>query len=318
MENVMKQNDTFFKSTLALLLALLFMFFFGIGCDDDPSEMEDYDPEAHLTAFLANGQPTEPILLEWVGKFHKYYSSEANGITNATIVVYPVLEADGSEVSDTTGRAFYYHDDPERAGRYLGDDAVRTPEPLVRYRITVVKGDEVELWAETTVPGDFEFTVTQDEEVVNVNRQTGSLESTRGDTLTRKDPELVFDWTESESAEGYQIGILALNDREDLIPLDPEFDPTDPEEIEDWEGVSAYFYGIAPDYMRHFTLAWIYMLWAGPTRLDITACSKEYYDYIFTTASFAGDQKPLMNVHGGLGIFGATAQHSIHIVMERL
>lgn len=293
------------KIALMLMLAVTVMAL--TGCDDSPSEVEDYDPEPILTALLHTGEPVDHVILERVGGFYSYYDTNELGIVNASVKLFPVLEANGSE-ADTTGRVCYFNDDPTRNGYYIPTGNY-VPEAKVRYRIEVLKASEdVEMWAETTVPDTFSLDIYQAGQLVDVD----------GDTMNRAMPDMFWRWSEAEAAGGYQLGILALDDREDLVPLDPDFDPTDEDQVEAYEEAPKYSYTVAPDYQQSLTVSWFYFIWGGPTRIEVKACSDEYYDYYFSSLTLQGSENPLMNVHGGLGIFGATMTNSIEIYMEVL
>lgn len=292
-------------SALLLLLAMSVLLLIT-GCDLLPTEVDDYEPEAQLAAFLHNGEPVDKVILHWVGRFDQYYDPNQLGITGADIRIFPVKDADGS-ASDTTGRVCYFDDDPAQAGHYL-PTALYLPEGKVRYRIEVSKpGDGVQLHAETTVPDTFSTQVFQNGLPVDLD----------GDTLRRGMPDLFIEWTPSEHTGGYQCGILALEDYDDLVPLDPNFDPTDPDKVEAYENVGKYSYTIATHYQYSMTIAWIYFVWAGETQIDIRACSQEYFDYFFSMLIGNGGENPAMNVKGGIGIFGATAVHTFNVYMEK-
>ena len=285
-----------------LLLALLIV----LGCENTPSEVSDYNPEPVLTAFIENGIPVEEVIVERVGRFYNYYDATQQGISDVRVTLYPVLDADGSP-ADTAGRVCYFEEDATRDGHYIPTSPY-IPQPFVRYRVTADHdGEKVHMSAETTVPDTLSIEVYQHGLPVDVE----------GDTMRITDSELYFRWSDSEACGGYQLGILALNDREDLVPLDPEYDPTDEDEVEMYEKTPSYGYTIAPDYQNSIFLTWLYFTWAGPTRIDVTACSKEYYEYVFTTLSLnENEYLPLTNVTGGIGIFGAVSQQTVTFVME--
>ena len=293
------------RAGLAIAGASLLIFF--AGCDNTPTEVNDYEPQPQLTAFIANGVAVGEIELKHVGGFTDYYDPIALGITGARIKMFPVLDADGTP-SDTSGRVCYFADNPDHRGGYL-PTGTYLPEGKVTYRIEAKKAsDKVDLWAQTAVPDTFQLITYQNKQEVDAN----------GDTLTREDPELYFEWTSSENCGGYQLGILAeTEDRSQLLPLDPAYDPNNPDDVKAYEDVPRYGYTIAPYYQNGITLAWVYMTWAGPTRVDCAACSKEYFDYIFSQLTNPA-ANPLMNVHGGIGIFGATSRHSVEIYMKRI
>ena len=300
--NLTGMREWMIRAGFALIVMTLLII---TGCDPSPTEVVDYEPEAQLTAFLHTGEAVDMINLHWVGRFNQYYDRRDLGIVNASVKIFPVKDADGS-TSDTTGRVCYFTDHPDSIGDYV-PTSVYIPEGMVRYRIEVRKpSDGINLWAETTSPDTFSFQIFQNGEAVDVD----------GDTLTREMPDLFIRWTESAGAEGYQAGILATGDPDTLLPLDPNFDPTDENQVEMYEDAGYYNYTVAPDYQLSMTIAWLFFTWEGPTRIDIRACSKEYYDYYFSSL-MGGSQNPVMNVHGGVGMFGATAVNTFEVFMDR-
>jgi hypothetical protein len=310
-------NDT---RTLRLIMALVMsslLLIMTTGCEDDPSELEEYDPDPVLTAFLFNGQPVDTVMVEWIGTFHGHHDPTQLGISDAEVVLYPVLDADGT-AADSSGNALYFHYTGP-GGAYVPDVNNYIPQAGVRYALSAVSPD-MEMYAETTMPDTFSTTVFQGGNVVNIDPATREVQGARGDTLSRTDEELFFRWSDAEDAGGYLLGIHSTGDPEDIRPLDPEFDPTDEDQVEFWEEVPRFVYTPAPDYQNAVTLAWIYLNWSGPTNVMIQACSEEYYLYMFTSLTFnqgpGSDTNTYTNVQGGLGIFGALTLKEFKITME--
>jgi len=286
-----------------------------IGCDSKPSEIEDYDPDPVLSAFITNGEPVDTIYVEWVGKFHDEYIISELGITNADVILFPVSTLSGNPPVNNDTLTFHY---TGIDGEYAPDDLSYIIEGKVRYRIEA-KSPDIDIWAETTVPDTFSYEVYQGDQLVTIDPVTHELQGARGDTLTRLDDDLFYRWSESEGSDGLLLGIHALGERDEIVPLSPEYDPaSDPENealaemVENWP---LFIYMPAPDYQNEVTLSWLYMLWTGPTKIMLDACSEDYYLYIFTNIA---SQETYSNIQGGLGIFGATAKQYMYITMERV
>lgn len=306
---------------LLLALGLTLPLLAGLtGCEDDPSELEDYNPDPILTAFIQNGQPVDSVMVEWIGKFHATYDPNTLGINNADVVLYPVLDPDGS-AADTSGRALYFHY-AGPGGKYMPDDANFIPEPLVRYAMKVTSPD-AQMYAETTMPDTFSTQVFQAGKLLSIDPASRMLVDGDGDTLKtfqRTDEELFFRWTEAVGTGGYLLGIHSTGNPDSIRPLDTEYDSTDADQVEAWDLVPKFVYQPAPDYQNAVTLAWIYLNWTGPTDVLIEACSDDYYLYMFTSLTFqmqgGGDNNIYSNVQGGRGIFGALSQQVVRFEME--
>ncbi len=307
-----------------LLLGLVFTM---AGCDDTPTEVEEYQHEPVLHSYLITGEPFEEVWLEWIAKdIESLYIPEDNGISGVEMVVYPVLDATGTNV-DSAGMAVYYEEDANHKGHYLASET-DTVRAGWRYRIEVKKEDEVEIQAETTAPDTFALSTTYsainstlDTEPADINNMPDSL------TFTREMPFLQITWSDafndvsyaSEAKGGYIFILTALADTANLEQLDPDWDPVeDPIEPDDmWLSL----YTFAPDYQNSMDIIWIFFNWAGPYRVETQAVSCEYYRYMFTQFAnpTAGNvPRPESNVNGGLGCFGALSSHFFHLNMEKV
>lgn len=323
----MKANSFDLKRALLALAAFTLLMLLTTGCDDQPTEVEDYEPEPVLTAFLEATEAVEEVFLERVGDYDVAYQAADYGLDNAEIRLFPVIDAQGQPV-DTAGMdtVLTFRDDPSRLGRYLPDRAYHAV-PNVRYRIEVTRAadatfGEVNLWAETTVPDTFTLEVFQGD----FNTPYPDVD---GDTLRRTDEEILIRWTSafdnvaygSARQGGYQLGLQALTPKDQLVPLDPDWDPNDPDdEIEDGDKVR-WNWTFTPDYQRQTTVAWIYFTWEGWHREVIQACSVEYYNYLFSallTDDPNSSDNPEFNVQGGLGIFGAYSRQEFNVYVQRV
>jgi len=306
------RNRKFLSRWLFVFTALFLVILFT-GCDDTPSEFGDYEAEPSLTAFIATGEPVEEIYLDRIGAFSAPYSRENNGISGAEIILYPVAaHAETESIDPTNPDSLRFVEDENINGRYVPVDNDYRPEGRVRYRIEARKASEdVYVWAETTVPDTFSIETFYQHDLVNPI-------DLDGDTLRRTDDEFLVTWSESATADGHVLNILALSPKDELIPLDPDWDPNDPDDEIDDEDKERFTYTIAPDYQSSITMAWFYFEWAGWTRLDVYASSDDYYQYVFSILTAFGEtDNPQSNVNGGRGIFGAVAKNSFMVYMER-
>ena len=276
-----------------LLLAMCFSFFLG-GCGDQPTELEDYEPEPILTAFLKRGEPVEEVLVERIAPFAEYYDPKDHGIAAAVVRIFEIGGGD----------TLLLVEDPEQTGRYVPPSGrAWAPEGQRRYRIEAILPDGHFMWSETTVPDTFDVTLSPDPTVK--------------DTLTRLDPPLVLEWTPAAAAGGYVMNIVCLSPEDSLIPLDPEFDPDEEDADEDSLAQSAIW--IMREDQRILTVPWIVFHWQGPYRIDVMAVDADYYDYVFTwfrVSQQVGVDLPT-NIHGGMGIFAGLSPHRFHVYLKR-
>ncbi len=294
----MKTFRVFEKSisanSLLFLIAVLVVSMPFQGCENQPMEIENYDPEPVLTAFLFRGEPFEEVLLERVGQFDELYDPTDYVIRGAEVLLFSM---DGSDT-------LHLEEDPSCHGRYIPPaDEVLIPEGKKQYRIEALIEPGWLLWAETVVPNDFALEIFPD--------------PVQSDTLTREDPNFVIQWASSDSAGGYVMNVVCLADEDSLVPLDPDFDPSEEEADEDSLGQSSTW--IMRQDQRVMTVPWIVFHWEGPYRIDVMAVASDYYDYVFSwfrVIQGAPVDLP-SNVHGGLGIFAGLSKHSFEIYMKR-
>ncbi|NQU05915.1 MAG: hypothetical protein HQ568_07465 [Calditrichaeota bacterium] len=65
------------------------------------------------------------------------------------------------------------------------------------------------------------------------------------------------------------------------------------------------------------SLPWVIFNFAGPHRINVNAIAPAFYDYLFSSMRVQQGmlQRPISNIHGGLGIFGGLAEYTIDIIM---
>ncbi|MBN1425471.1 DUF4249 family protein [Candidatus Fermentibacteria bacterium] len=273
-------------SVLSPLLALLLM----PGCDSTPTEVDNYDPEPVLTAYLVRGEPVREIYLQRVAPVTGFYDPQDHGIVGAELFLARL---------DMLPDTLRFHDDPEERGHYLPDDTTWVPEGKARYRIEARFGGE-QVWAETVVPDSFDLTVLP--------------RPIAGDTLTREDDNIFLQWTASDSAGGYTFNIMSLADEDSLVPLDPDYDPEDADE--DSLGRSGGW--MMREDQRTLTIPWIMFYWSGPYRMSVMAVTKDYYDYSFAWLRIMSGSEVTLptNIHGGIGIFAGLSRHQFEFYMK--
>jgi hypothetical protein len=207
-------------------------------------------------------------------------------------------------------------------GRYIpafGYELITSDYLLYRIDAWTNAPHNEHLWAYTYVPGRVEehgpmtiFLVSDDlQDTTNV---------ADGDTLNRTMNTMVWSWSDVDSIGGFQGLIVAQTPRDELIPLDPEWDPTDPDdELEESDRERAGWTFMRYD-QRQITIAWIFFEWEGPQKVQFSALSSAYYDYLFSSmqAEFGTIERPDYNINGGLGIFGAYSERHINIYMEKV
>lgn len=290
----------------SLLLAVLSFSLLFSGCEDNPTEIEDYDPQPKLTAFIYNGAPVEEVILERVGSLYSYYDPLDYMISGADIILFPV---DNPAAGDT----LHFIDSTATRGAYVpaqGESLV--PQGNVRYRIEARKpSEELYLWSEIVVPDTFTLTVND----TFILTRDSNPDTIYG-TFDWNDPIMSWEWSRSDSAGGYIFNALCLTPADLLVPLNPEIDP---EDIDEEPG--RYSMELLVDYVFSGEVPWIAFWWVGPHRIVFNACNRDYFDYAFSL--FRQQQQGLMeepvyNVNGGLGIFGGFCKISFMLFMERV
>ncbi len=288
----------YLKSSMAFI-AIVTLF---IGCENTPTEVARYTPEPVFSAYLYNGEPVEAVYLERIATFNPAYDPQNAGIRNASIRIMG------------GGDTLNMVEDPGFHGRYIPEaNQFLIPRGRVNYRIEAMTPSNEFLWAETVVPDTF---TDLDVYLMDVPGQRYDVQD--GDTLTREDPLMFWEWPATESAGGYAGTIVALTDRDSLVPLDPDWDAaTDSVKMEERQRAN---FTVMREDQRRISIAWIFFQWEGPTRIELQAVSKSYYDYLFSSFRIRQGMadRPICNIHGGLGIFSGISRKSINVYMKRV
>jgi hypothetical protein len=284
-----------------MLLAMMLML---AGCESNPTEVEDYNPEPMLTAFLFNGEPVEEIILERIGNLYGVYDQQNYAIPGAEVYVIALDNPN----QDTL---FFDFDDTEKVYKPTNAAAWGVPESYIRYRVEARKSSEnLYLWAETVIPDT--FLATTNPEPIDYNLVEGYAIL---DTMTREDPNIELFWTDSNPIGGYVFTITNLEDT--FIPLDPDFDPEEDEISDDSSRVS--FDLVLPGF-NYRELAWINFWYEGWHEIQLQAADPEYWEYFFSAFRLYMGQITNLeyNVNGGLGVVAGITRHKFRIYIEKV
>jgi len=293
-------------ATRLLFFALFLSVLIFVGCDDTPTELKNYDPEPVLSAFISNGEPVSEVWLERIAPLEGYYNPADNGIVGAEIKIFG------------GGDTLNMVDDTAMPGRYIPvPDEELIPRSFVNYHIEVITPVDEVLTAETLMPDKID---SDSVHIVLIDDDGNFDLVSEGDTLNRNMSNMYWQWTAVDSAGGYQGKITALTDREDLVPLDPGWDPNDTDDKLDPDDRGRVGWMTMRWDQQVITLPWIFFQWEGPTMIELYAISHDYYEYLF---SLMRVQQGMINtthsnIEGGLGIFGAVSKYGFEIYMEKV
>lgn len=316
-QNATKSLAGFEKAGL-LVTSLCFMLLIT-GCESTPTEVDEYDREAVLTAFIYNGEPIEEVFLERVAPLFSRYEFEDYGIRDADIKIFELNDAnlDQYVVDASVVDSLEFEHDEANPGRYIpapGESLIPTGSTFYRIEAMIPGGEF--LWAVTSVPDTFKSMVI---ELVDIDGTVITVEE--GDTLTRNDPVMFWRWeidTTGGFVGGYAGFIIAETDRDSLVPLDPKWDAEE-DSLEQSEksrvGWTIYRYDA-----RWTTIAWAFYQWEGPTRIELHAVDRVYWDYLYSSMIVQQGMldNPIFNINGGIGIFGGITRKSFNIYMKKV
>ncbi len=203
----------------------LSLIMFWVGCDSTPTEVEDYDYEPVLSVFLVAGDTLTDVdtvaFLERVNPLFDRYSFQDAAISGAEIYL---VDLD----TDSTIQLEDHYTSP---GKYFPKaDNEMIICGLHHYRIIAKNIPGVDsVWAETVVPDPFP---NESVKISLIDRQGNKTPIVDGQTLMRSDDKfLYFEWDPVEGAGGYFGSASNLEPRNNLIQLDPDWEP----EVEPWE-----------------------------------------------------------------------------------
>ena len=280
----------------ALIPAALILLLAFSGCEDNPAELEDYDPEPILTAFLFNGEPFGEIYLERVAPLYGYYQPEENGIADAQIIIFK-----SDPPRDTVEFAY-----SGNGGIYLPiitGTSLDTVQGITNYRIEALTPQGEFLWAETVVPDTF---------TLEISPYT-LLNDTIPIPLNWSAPEINLDWTGADSAGGYIFNSTCLTPIDSLQWLDPDYDD---DEID--EEPYRLLQDIYIESARSSVIPWFFYEFVGWHKIEFQAASTDYVEYLCSIIYAPPEGfNQQYNVHGGLGIFSGLSSHSFYLYMQR-
>ncbi|MBU1882137.1 DUF4249 family protein [bacterium] len=291
------------RSTNQILLGLLTLAVIGFsGCSDQPTEVEDYNPEPILTAFLYGGEDIEPVTLEWAGGIYAYYQPGNNAISGADVKIW---EIGPDPVQDTL-----YFEFNDNLKKYLPTNEAEwgVPQYLKSYRIEAHKASEnIHMWAETVIPDTFTTIITPE--------PVGFDSVAILDTLNRNMAPIELHWSQSALAAGYVQTIVCLDTT--YQPLDPDWDPIEDEIPED---SSRYSFDLAMAGQDFTTLAWINFWYEGWHEIQNQAVDPYYWEYFFSVFRLWMGQVNDLEYHmnGGLGVFAGITRDRYMVYIEKV
>ena len=310
-------KNFFIKYIGLFLFAGIFIFVLA-GCDENPTDIEDYEPEPMLSAYIYNGEPVTEVFLEWTDYFLGSYNRDDQAILAADIRVYPV-NADGTLDS---ANVIQLMDDPATLGKYISTDMNQLIAGLETYKIVV--NDTIngfELTSTTTVPGDFDLYILPPDSInfqlVPQTPNTLQLPNST-DSLTREAPQILLAWNPPDSNAGYIVNYICLVDTVDLVPLDPDFIIGEDEvESEDKARFNLDFLLKDQDF---YTMPWLIFNWVGTYEITFMATCFDYFNYVnYGMTVMMGQTLDLpTNITGGQGIFGGLNRYTFKVTLKRI
>jgi hypothetical protein len=104
------------------------------------------------------------------------------------------------------------------------------------------------------------------------------------------------------------------------VPLNPDWDPNDPDdELKDEDKWAAGWTVFRYD-AEFVTIPWVFFNWEGPNRIELHAISAGYYDYLFSSVRVMMGMldNPIFNINGGLGVFAGLSKKTFRVYMKRV
>ena len=280
-----------------IILLIFSMILILLGCDENPTEVEDYEYEAVLTAYIYNGEPVNYVYLEWIAPINEEYYPEDYYIHNALIKLYPI---DNPSVGDTA-YLFYTSN-----GYYQNNSLI--PQGGVTYGLeATVASEDLYIWAETTVPDTFSLSLSP-YPLISGTYPFPHIPY----PLDWNDEKITLNWTGADhSAGSIYSSVKIFEENEILQHLDPEWN----EEDDGFPGMQEV--QILGQSTREMEIPWIMFSWVGLHVIQLQAANTPCLEYM-DSAYLEGDNNPISNVHGGLGIFAGVARNIFIVNMERV
>jgi hypothetical protein len=216
----------------AFLLASIFLTFILLffGCDETPSEIDNYEYEPVLSAFLSAGktitQADTVAFLERVQPLFDVYDFQKAAISSADMIIIDIEAGDTIRLEDHS----------ISPGKYTPvSGAGMLIQGKHHYKIVVVTPapHNETVWAETVMPDPF---LPGDVKAYLLDQDGNKTPISDGEILSRhKDKYMFFEWPSMDSAGGYVGSGTNLEPINNLVSLDPGWEP----EPEPWELVDS-------------------------------------------------------------------------------
>ena len=285
-----------------------------ISCENTPTEVDDYDPEVVLYAYLGNGEPMTEVYLERISSLFGYYTPK--GIAGASVWIM--------ELDEPTPDTFFFKHHPntqDSSWLYVPDGDTLIPQSLKGYKIEVHTPRGEHLWSQAVVPGKIDWVSVSVSGVdsTTITDPPLEVEGLILDTLTRWNSSIILEWTDILGAGGF-VGIALCQEPADtnLIPLDPDWDPI--ENPVDTINISRRGWTIMRYDQNQTTIPGVAFQWVGLYQLQFQAVSREYYDYLFS--DFRAKQgmitRPESNINGGMGTFGSMTRFICYVYFKKV
>ncbi len=292
---------------------LLMLLFVGLGCDSTVDSI--HSDEIVVESYLVANEPMPPV---WVSRsiaLGSTFNPESVAVRDASVVIY-VLNGEG--VKTQTIRFEESGDEPG-AYRSTTDEVVQAGKT---YRLEVQSGLDAELvWAETTVPADFELIEPSATEIAYKDPAQFSM--------------LV---TQSKVEGGQSVFVFTMESLEptlhNLIPVYREFvydeEITDLDtfewSVDDFKQLLVFTsppifegnYEVFSDGTLRVKLPWFAVAFYGPLKVTMTILDKNLYDFQRYQQSQQGGStlspgeipNVLDHIENGRGLFGSTSRVS--------
>jgi hypothetical protein len=283
----------FISSCLMIIVMLIGLMM--TGCSKNPTEVEDYDPEPILTAFIYNGEPIQEVYLNWTAPVDAVFLLDYYFISGAEIKIFPLGDPSAGDTLH-----FVERNNPDRGWMYVpAPNESLTPQGKVKYRIEArIPSGNIFMWAETMVPDTF---------TLRVSPYIVELDTIRI-PLDWNDEPIHLDWTEADSSAGIICSSVALEGHI-ALPLDPDAEDPEDHGVQNIEILNLSAAGI--------DIPWLNFYWAGWHWMQVQFVGADCVDYMM---SLFNEQvsDPLFNMHGGLGIFSGVSRQSFYVQLQRV
>ena len=302
-------------SFLSLLLASILL----ISCSTERQVGDLFgassEPTLVVDALLLVDQPLPPIYLRRTLAPNASYNAEKTGVNNANITV---IQGD---------HRFTYQAVPDTPGHYLPPLNPPLVHPQTVYHLDI-KADGSVLTATTTTPArlTIDRAVLLDKETLSVVRQLKTFKEVGEEAYTTPENRLVhLDglvelWLAPINPIAYQLALINI-ETDSAFLFDTDFLQDDAQDDFERQGASPPL-DILDGRAR---LPWFAVSFSGRHLFKVFALEQNWFDYArsnpensFLGGGLAGDnfERPIFNIKGGIGLFGAASADSIGFYVE--